>query len=335
MHPVDPVGTGLGFAGVAIPRYRELTADRCAPHRSAWGVFGPDDEIGTLNFIGPEETARGAALVREGQVFPLNWRLDQPDPPILGRSRMHRTQKLLDPGPNPGTDDIYDNFFTQGSTQWDALCHVGHPDYGYYNGRVFADLGVAGGRHLGIDQWARRGIATRFVLADVARHRLARGRPLPCSERVVVTVGEIEEVLLSEGLSITPGDVLLVRFGWIGWYEQLDEEGRAALLDPLFFPAPGLSPEERTAEWLWDHRVAAVAADSPTLEAMPFDKASVETFLHYRLVVFLGMAIGELFDLEALAEHASRTGTYEGLFVAAPLNFPGGAGSPANALAIK
>ncbi len=68
---------------------------------------------------------------------------------------------------------------------------------------------------------------------------------------------------------------------------------------------------------------------------MPFDRSSVEGFLHYRLVAFLGLAVGELFMLEALAEDCAATRVYEGLFVSAPLNMPGGAGSTANAIAIK
>jgi kynurenine formamidase len=101
------------------------------------------------------------------------------------------------------------------------------------------------------------------------------------------------------------------------------------------FSAPGLSPNERTAEWLWDHHVVAVASDTPALEAMPFDKDSVDRFLHYRLVTFLGLAVGELFALDTLAADCATTGVRDGLFVAAPLNMPGGAGSPANAIAIK
>jgi kynurenine formamidase len=63
--------------------------------------------------------------------------------------------------------------------------------------------------------------------------------------------------------------------------------------------------------------------------------SSVDTFLHFRLIGLLGIAIGELFDLDALADNCARDGVYEGLFTAAPLNKVGGSGSPANALAIK
>ena len=33
---------------------------------SNWGHWGPDDELGTLNFITPEKCQRAAQLVRDG-----------------------------------------------------------------------------------------------------------------------------------------------------------------------------------------------------------------------------------------------------------------------------
>ena len=36
-----------------------------------WGRWGPDDEIGTLNFITAEKIRQAAGLVKQGKVFPL------------------------------------------------------------------------------------------------------------------------------------------------------------------------------------------------------------------------------------------------------------------------
>ncbi len=38
---------------------------------SNWGRWGPDDELGTLNFITPEKRREAAALVRKGVTFPF------------------------------------------------------------------------------------------------------------------------------------------------------------------------------------------------------------------------------------------------------------------------
>jgi len=49
----------------------------------------------------------------------------------------------------------------------------------------------------------------------------------------------------------------------------------------------------------------------------------------------MGMAIGEIFDLEALADDCAEDGVYEFMFVASPLPITGAVGSPVSALAIK
>jgi kynurenine formamidase len=254
-----------------------------------------------------------------------------PDPPLLGRGALRHVLKDL----HPGTDDYFDNFYPQASSQWDALRHVGHDKYGYYNGLPLEDASELGAPRLGIEHWATRGIVGRFVLLDVDRYRTSLGIPLKHDQSTEVTVDELDEIISSQRLSLRRGDILLLRFGWIHWYEQLDQTHREWLAAQDMFASPGLSPSERTAEWLWDHHVAAVAADLPALEVMPFDKESLDRFLHYRLVTFLGLAVGELFMLDALADDCAATGVREGLFVSAPLNMPGGAGSPANAVAIK
>ena len=96
---------------------------------------------------------------------------------------------------------------------------------------------------------------------------------------------------------------------------------------------PGLDASAATAGWLWDRRIAAVAADNPALEALRVD--ATDGFQHRRLIALQGMAIGELWDLEELSQDCAADGVYEFMLVSAPLNVPGAVGSPANAYAIK
>ena len=44
----------------SLPTYAELLERQDAPPGSSWGVFGPDDHLGTLNLLG-EDQARAAA----------------------------------------------------------------------------------------------------------------------------------------------------------------------------------------------------------------------------------------------------------------------------------
>jgi hypothetical protein len=82
--------------------------------------------------------------------------------------------------------------------------------------------------------------------------------------------------------------------------------------------------------------VAAIAADNPAVEAWPpaaFDDP--DAFLHRRLLPLLGLPLGELWDLDALADDCAADSVHVCLLTSAPLNVRGGVASPPNALAIK
>jgi kynurenine formamidase len=91
-------------------------------------------------------------------------------------------------------------------------------------------------------------------------------------------------------------------------------------------------------EYLWNSHAAAIASDTFAVEAFPADR-SAQThpfgFLHNMLIGQLGMALGELWWLADLAHDCAADGIYEMFLVSAPMNAPGGIGSPANAVAIK
>src|SRR5262245_10013925 len=95
----------------ALPTYRELLARTDAPAGTAWGLFGADDELGTLNLVTPELTKASAALVRTGEVFSLNWNVELPDPGIF---RQPPERHQVGAG-QVGRDDWLDRFYLQGS----------------------------------------------------------------------------------------------------------------------------------------------------------------------------------------------------------------------------
>jgi len=312
----------------SLPGYRELPVRTGLPPGSAWGVFGEADEVGTVNLLTPERVAEAAGLVRTGRVFPLSWGLDKPNPP--GRPAFKHVIEF----DKMGADDYYDSFYTQISSSLDSLSRIRHPVHGYYNGRHDEDVTGREGSRNGIDNWARRGVVGRFVLADLGRARARQGRPFDMKSSEPVEVEELEAVLEDQGVELRPADILLLRFGWIGWYESAGADDRAWVAGghgPI--RNPGLSHDEAMAAWLWDRHVAFVGADNPTLEVWP-PELTEDGFLHFRLIPLLGIGIGELFDLGALAMECDVSGIYEGMFAAAPMNKLGGVGSPANALAI-
>jgi kynurenine formamidase len=314
------------------PRYRDLPLDQSMPPRSAWGLWGKDDELGTLNLLGTEQVQRGMQSVRSHKVFSLNWKLEEPNPPFYGRGAIQHH-----PFPNEvGFDDCYDSFYPQSSTQWDALGHVEHPEYGFYNGRKREDMAAANGARNGMHNYARKGIVGRGVLLDVARYLASQGQPIDGSQRRDFTVADLEATRQAAGITYETGDILVIRSGWMNWYESADAQTRATLADDSInlLKTPGISGGEDMAEYLWDSHVAAVASDCPAVEAWPHE-LKVDSYLHFRLIPLLGMALGEMWYLEQLADECAKDRCYSFMLVSAPLNKFGGVGSLANVLAIK
>jgi hypothetical protein len=315
-----------------LPQYSELLARPGYPPGSSWGVFGAEDELGTLNLLDAGCALRASTLVRKGAVFSLNWNLEYPDPPLFGRKPL--VHKFIDGG-HTGVDDYYDRFHPQASSQWDALSHIPHPEFGFYNGRSLDEIRPVTGNKNGTHNAARRGIAGRFVLADVERYRRATGGAIGYLEPDGVGLDELIRTLGHQDVELRQGDILLVRFGWAEWYEaEASAEDKARLAESMPPVSPGLKPERALVEWLWDSHIAAIAADNPGLEVGPV-VFEVGKFMHYDLIALLGLAVGELFDLGPLARDCAADEVYEGMFVSAPLNKLGGIGSSANALALK
>jgi kynurenine formamidase len=133
------------------------------------------------------------------------------------------------------------------------------------------------------------------------------------------------------------GDVVLVHTGYLHWYQTLSRPEREGIANGEVH-AVGLDHSEAMARYLWNSHACGVAADNPALEVAPSDGAPDAWpfgYLHHMLIGQFGLAIGELWDLHDLAEACRSDGAYEFFLTSAPHHVPGGAGSPANAIAIK
>ena len=153
------------------------------------------------------------------------------------------------------------------------------------------------------------------MLADVGRWLEADGRPLALDQPVPIDPEDVVRCLADEGVESEPGDVLLIRTGWLGWYRARSAEEKAAMAEQ--HANPGLRPGMATARTLWDLHIAAVAADNPAVEVWPpgaisspedlqaamEDRSTMpEIFVHTALIPLLGIPLGEFFVLDALAE---------------------------------
>ncbi len=304
-----------------LPDYDSLPEIPNLGMRHAWDVWGRDDVLGSVNLCSAERVARAAAAVISGETLRLDLPLDLPDPPLFGRQPFQHHVFALN---RNEMDDRVDNFHLQASSQWDALGHVRCREHGYWGGRTQDP--TQGPNGLGIHHWAMRGMAGRGVLIDLAAD-LADGQAL---EPRAITTDDLHRALDAQGTALEPGDFLCIRFGWVRDYRRLEPPARVAYAAQPSFA--GLHAGEAMARFLWNAHPAALCCDNPAVEVVPGDPGVGS--LHRRLIPALGLALGEMFDFDTLAQRCRIRQRWDFMFVGAPLHVPNGLGSPANATAI-
>jgi len=288
------------------------------PPEEAWGRWGKEDERGALNQIGPAEVQRALRLAKTGKVISLAQPLS-PDTPIPNhRAPMqHFMQRdggdYAAGGKRPGGFQFAEDTVVmalQFGTHIDALCHAWHDDK-LYNG--FPSTGTRSTTRAvrcGVEKMGP--IVARGILLDV----LDNGEPL--AKGTPVTRDDVQRAATAAGVTIERGDVVLVRTGWL----------ESMLDDPHYYDGePGIDVE--AGRWLAESGVAVIGSDNFAVEHIPFPKDTVFP-VHQLVIRGYGIPLLEGLVLKELAE----TGMREFLFVAAPLPFVGGTGSPLVPLAI-
>ncbi|WP_040701645.1 cyclase family protein [Nocardia vinacea] len=307
-------------------------AKRC----SNWGRWGNDDVLGTLNFIDDEHRCAGAALVRRGASFSLAQSFDMNGPQRGWRRRTNPVHTMLDTGVDAergnqgfphgigGADDVI--FMPlQASTQWDGLGHIF--DHGFaYNGRRAGDVVTSEGDGVtGIETTAGL-IAGRGVLLDVGRVIGADGE---LSDGFAITPEHLDATIAAQGdtAHLGRGDLVLVRTG------QLSRARREGWGEYAGGAAPGLS--FTTADWLHGTEIAGIATDTWGFEVRPTEFENAFQPLHQVAIPHIGLFIGEMWDLDALADDCAADGVFEFWLTATPLPVTGAVGAPVAPIAVK
>jgi len=311
---------------------REYVEEMCK-QCNRWGRWGFDDELGALNFIDGQAIMGALQSVKTGEVVScaLPYGTDGPQNGSFGRANPIHTM-LQDGGDIAlgAQDNLNVLRYTddalwmplQAGTQWDALSHI------FHNGKMWNGHGLeyvtSRGATKNSIEACRNQVVGRGILLDIPRFR---GVPW-LEPGMAIDGNELAACTDSVGLEPRRGDIVLVRTGQMRQVRSNRTWG-----DYAGGPAPGLGIA--AASWVCDNEIAAIATDTWGMEVLPNETPDVFQPVHLILLVNAGLMVGEIYDLEALAEACATDGRYDFLFVGAPLPIVGAVGSPLNPLAIR
>lgn len=137
-----------------------------------------------------------------------------------------------------------------------------------------------------------------------------------------ITLDEIRDCAKAQGVEFKYGDILIIRSGWVDAYLQKSHDEREALGKVVKYAHEfvGIEQAPEMLDFLHDNYFSAVASDTPGLESWPTDK---DWNHHGILLPLWGLPIGEMWDLEKLAEVCRQRGQYEFFFASSPSNVRG------------
>ncbi len=300
-----------------------------------WGRWGPDDEVGALNYLTADEVMLGLATVRHGRVFTLGTSVATPagDPVLPGRWAPRRFMVADKAGFRsgrwhalPGGMEFADDYvmgFAQCGTHCDGLGHMWYGDH-IWNGYP-AESTNGGMTKAGIEPIGVRGIVGRCVLLDIARHRgkdrLSRAETLDHTDLIACAA--------AQGVTLPPRSILLLRTGWLAALIAGDETIGADYWEP------GLTYSPELVQWFHDMQIPCLVTDTMANETTRDPRTGIVLPLHGALMRNLGVVFTEVAWLDDLAADCAQDGRYEAFYCASPVKVAQGTGGSVNPIVLK
>jgi kynurenine formamidase len=284
--------------------------------------FGPDDQIGNVNYITAAKTLAATKLVTKGKAYRLGIETNKDTPAYPPRTW---AVTIVQPGQNAGAtlgptrttyNDDQINGWSGIGTQIDGLGHIGIDNL-YYNCNKSGDFAATDGlKKLGIEHVPA--IATRGVLLDMAGYFNTD----IVKEGTAFNRAEIEGAMKRQAIkSIEKGDVVLF---YTGWLKLLGKDNKR-----FGSVAPGLGRDG--AKYLASLEVAMIGTDTWAFEAVPFEKDAGVFEVHQILIPLNGIHILENINTEEMVKDQA----WEFLFTLGPARITGGVQAIINPIAIK
>ncbi|MFI1645432.1 cyclase family protein [Streptomyces avidinii] len=285
-----------------------------------WGRWAAADR-GAWNRVTADHVRRAVATVRSGTTVPMARHWDTRPGPDNARPALHFMSDLGDveaPEPSVHKDFLGADYHGKAMTHLDALSHVAYGGRLYDGRAVRGAVGAAGARFGAVSSLGP--LVTRGVLIDLPAvlgiEWLEPGRAVHAQDLLAA-----EEAL---GVTVGDGDAVLLRSGAL---RRRRERGP-------------WNPGEASAGWhvdalplLAERAVALLGGDGDS-DVRPSPVEGVHSPVHALAVTAMGVPLLDNLDLEPLSAACAEAGRYAFLLVVAPLNVPGGTGSPVNPVAV-
>ncbi|MEV4441205.1 cyclase family protein [Streptomyces sp. NPDC049577] len=285
-----------------------------------WGRWA-DAGRGAWNRVTPDHVRRAAGLVRSGTVVPLARPWDTVPGPDNAKPALHHMTDLGDvepPEPATHKDFLGTDYHGKSVSHLDALSHVAYRGRLYDGGAARELVGAAGAAFGGVA--ALGALVTRGVLLD-----LPAVRGLPWLEPgAAVHAEDLAAAETALGVEIAEGDAVLLR---VGRFRRRREQG------PWDADAAGAGLHVHAVPLLAERGIALLGGDGDS-DVRPSPVEGVHSPVHALAVAAMGVPLLDNLDLEALSAACAEAGRYAFLLVVAPLNVPGGTGSPVNPVAV-
>jgi kynurenine formamidase len=304
-----------------------LERDGLRVSKSPWG---PDDEIGRLNWITPESQRAILERLNGSKVFDLSvdYFTGMPSWTAAGDQKYdirmtHTPQGSINDNLSGAGAAVHErfsycgdsvSFYTHCGTHLDTLNHLGY--FGcFWNGWTAE-------KHLGSRTWTVGGaekyptIIARGVLLDVAGLHGVDCLP----DAYAVTPDDLRNAAREQGVELRRGDVVLIRFGRMKVWPDFD--GYLQKPPGIGVPAARYLCEEAGA--------MCIGGDTISLEVLPSEEPEVFLPVHCYMFATAGAQIMEVVWMEELAAEKQ----YEFAFIGGALKLTGATGSPLRPIAV-
>lgn len=225
-------------------------------------------------------------------------------------------------------DDVW-RFNPQAGSQWDGFRHFSTvtPDgrRAWYGGTTSKEITDSESDRIGVGHWAQDGIAARGFLIDYVSYAQQKGLDVNGMSGHAITLEEVQEIAKQCNITIKPGDIFFLRCGFTQTWNSLSPEQKQQYRENTLVQKhahSGLIQSEAVIRFMWDNHIVAVAGDGVSFEVRP--ARDHEWNMHKILLAGWGVPIGEMFDLERLAELCKRLNRWTFFVSSAPLNHPRG-----------